>query len=515
MWKMTFIIPRAGRNTAFWNTRTPDTVGPGSYGLSVPGTARSGSVPFSVGSYRPLSTLQPRLTPGPGAYEASPPPHRVSGTSSFRNTVQRPHYPVGVSSTSDAVTSPGPGAYQIPGLQEKPSFRRDYRRQKTLLLGVVPNPPSIPRSMYSEEKREMGPGCYHPSDDLIRFKGKSVDFAASKVKRSLWNEAGNESTPGPGQYNYKPRRKPTAAAVISRGKPKPVTEVNQTPGPGSYEPSKPESQSFSQKASFADKTGRQPLWTDRDSPGVGAYNLSAPPLSPDRRAQYAMDSGSNLHPGFLSALQRDCLKQKESDRAPGPGAYEALSAFNVQNYSIFVETGKVKFMTTQERFKGLFAPKEGPDPGQYDMQTAAKTGKARSGAPRFASYVKDSLHVSRLGDNETPAVGSYSFADPWTHSNSPVRVSNRSFDSSSVRFHPQELFPGERVKDIPGPGYYQKQGSRNKGEGGKIGKSRRFEGYGDYRREAKEGTDLGPGRYHQQPTLLRRSFNATTRVKDD
>ena len=518
---MSFIIPRAGRNTAFWSSRTPAEVGPGTYAQVSPPTSRCISVPFSVGSERPLSTLEGQdraQGPGPGSYDLSTRQGRHwGGTSAFRNKVLRPEMPVGVISSSDVVTSPGPGAYETPGFREKVSFRRDYRRQKNSFLAVSLNPPSIPKPIFSiGETREAGPGSYDASEALTRTKGQALDFAASKVERRLW---AGQDTPGPGHYSYRPRPRQTAAGVIGkdtrRGK---ETADSSSPGPGSYEPTLPGPISFSQKATFADTAGRKPLWSDRPVPGVGTYNLSAAPLGPTQRHQFLQETGSNLRPAFLSAGERDCLRSGQS-RSPGPGAYEAASSLQMHNYSAHVESGKVKFMTTQARFKGLFEPKSGPDPGQYDPKSEGKAGETLSNnESRFKSYAKDNMHISVVtGGQDTPAVGSYSLADPWSAAKTRrFKGPNRSFDSSSLRFDPKESFPGERLRDIPGPGYYRRavSGYRVEAEGKSMGKAKRFAGYGDYRGEDRVGEDLGPGSYHQDQSLLRKSFNATTRSKD-
>lgn len=432
--------------------------------------------------------------------------------------------PVGLIPSSDAVTSPGPGTYDIPGLGEKYSFRRNYRRQKAPFLGVSPNPPSIPIPIFSiGESREAGPGSYDSSDELIKPKGKTVDFATSKVERNLWNETGKD-TPGPGHYSYGSKPRQTAAGAIGKEKQRSKDAAaadSSSPGPGSYEPTLPASITFSQKASFAAKAGRKPLWSERAVPGVGAYNLRAPPLDPSQRHQFSLDTGSNLRPAFLSANERDCMRTREDFASPGPGAYEAASSLKVQNYSAHVESGKVKFMTMQERFKGLFEAKAGPDPGQYDPKNKERAGDiAPNSEPRFRSYARDNVHISVTGRQDSPAVGSYTFTDPWVKTASAVRRSNKgqshSFDSSSLRFDPRESFPGERLKDIPGPGYYRRAASGYRAEGEKktMGRSKRFGGYGNYIREASVGEDLGPGAYHQDQSLLRRSFNATTRTKD-
>lgn len=519
---MSFIIPRAGRETAFWSSRTPVAVGPGTYAQVSPPAPRCVSVPFSVGSERPLSTMEGGQVhqngPGPGSYDLSTrESHRWGGTSAFRNKVLRPEMPVGVKPSSDAVTNPGPGAYEMPGFREKDSFRRDYRRQKNSFLPVSLNPPSIPRPIFSlAETRETGPGSYEASEELVRSKGKASDFATSKVERKLW---AGQDTPGPGHYSYRPRPRQTAAGVIGKDSRRSKDSTESSPGPGSYEPTLPGHISFSQKASFAAKAGRKPLWPEAPVPGVGTYNLRAPPLGPNQRHQFLQETGSNLRPAFLSAGERDCLRSEES-RSPGPGAYEAESSLQMHNYSAHVESGKVKFMTTQARFKGLFEPKLGPDPGQYDQKGEEKAGETRSNTEsRFRTYAKDNIHISVTGGQDTPAVGSYTLADPWTKTSAKVNRSkgpNRSFDSSSLRFDPRESFPGERLRDIPGPGYYRRtvSGYRVEVEGKTMGKSKRFGGYGDYRGEDRGGEDLGPGRYHQDQSLLRKSFNATTRSKD-
>jgi len=488
-------LARSARHTEFWDSNTPESVGPGSYEcLSSSPPRPAVRVP---GPIKPRRLWPSRPGPGPGAYtwtQANKTSHSVKGSNSFVSGRSR-MAPLAPGVTTEAYPSsfqtPGPGSYDLQ------STKRDITRGRRRLPGTVRSTPaSIPAAKVSNLQAE--PASYHPSWDLTKPKAGSSYFAASKDVRRLWeptNSHGNHypspSIPGPGTYHKEKTLKAARgnATFLSRV---PLLhaqkERNELPGPGTYDP--PQHSGITHElVSFGSKSERGEVWAfdlelpytrpERAKvPGVGSYEAQLRPRRQHSEAPFSVTE------------TRDCLAEVKEDLRPGPGSYTPDFTLRRKSNS--------KARRLQDRFKnGLFEPKPGPPPGAYFQPKEPYQSKVSD--PSFKSASERFKLEERDLSTDFPSVGAYDLKSEWT---SPLRKRpNVSFDSSARRFRPEEPFPGTQKSATPGPGMYQNAETGMK-QAAVVLQSRRFE-------EPKAAREAAPGQYHLEQSLVKRSFNFT------
>lgn len=270
-------------------------------------------------------------------------------------------------------------------------------------------------------------------------------------------------SPGPG--NYEMVMKPTTPSYSLQGKRKPA-KIQDNPGPGAYEPSRPLSKT--PKNPFIGKANRKELSLIIDSPGPGTYNTLIQKKSPSwslHGPPSKQQSESILGPGryelWSPKATSICITPRSprpelftTTESPGPGQYAARSpAFAQTTYSF----GKSSRPTLKS---------DTPGPGQYQPNGHTKTISFK-----FSKENKKTLTVS----SDTPSA----IYDPKMLKKSPSY-------SFGVKVP-------EKIKNLnPGPGSYGTVEKQNKVFAHKTTKSARFQ----LSHVEKEILDKpGPGRY--------------------
>ena len=521
-------IYRADRRTEFWTDKTPDNIGPGSY-IDTMKTDSTRKVTGKSQEKRSISTGANRCSyqtgrrgPGPGTYEVDSEVRKGgsrAGSSCFASRQKRMG-PLAPGATvycyPSSYHNPGPAHYQLPTRTLSPKPIR-----KSLPLHIAPTTASIPQSRL-HRPRDRGPAYYSPTDTVTKGKTQGADFGKAKGRNDLFDTGRN---PGPGQYNaVENGEEEVQGQAIFVSKVKRMKESKgETVGPGTYEVLDTTGEVSGQQTGFGSTVERGQTWANdlvtpftrperMRVPGVGTYHLAPSRSKTTKR--------NRVPAPFLSSTTRDCLSSLQPESQLGPGAYDAHPSN---------PPAKGQFLASEERFVGLFTPKEGPSPGQYyktdGRSTQQQTCSMRSTAERFRPLASENPMITLVGTHTTPSVGDYHFpyfpsSSSWkskqpkcTNPPSSLLESNPViFDSSTHRFPPQEIFPGHRSDVTPGPCDYMYPPTSHKPSAKPvIAHSPRFTSPGDsiYTNKGTTGPDVGPGCYEQYDSLIKPSFNLT------
>ena len=283
--------------------------------------AASGAVAMRPSSHsRSISPPSQRhATPGPGTYNLADDPgaRRAQATRGVIPTAGRPVDELfGVKLTD---STPGPGSYDTEGFgggfgHEAPAFSIRHT-----VTGCAPDAVPGPGAYFSQSLPTSLEGPRYSMNKAVR-EGQGYDHAAA-------------SQPGPADYS-------TAAAVaaVTERPPRavmgtaprtvllPATEAVAasgadallTPGPGSYEPMRFESEAAPRAAGFGIGERSSPFATALDAavPGPGSYDI--------RKAETAVSAGPTA---AVMGTQPRMLDVKSSTLADvGPGSYDVAAA---------------------------------------------------------------------------------------------------------------------------------------------------------------------------------------------
>ena len=286
---------------------------------------------------------------------------------------------------------------------------------------------------------DLGPGSYNPTYERIKNAAKATNFSRSKWSRKLWEPTNRQENPyppkdnpGPGHYEFDPlppdgdiQGNSSFLSKVKMAHEEVVPEERRLLGPGTYEVPVHGAVPRGKQPGFGSGQERGETWShdislpytrpERTSvPGVGSYMLdeSARHKEEMKKKTLNYEEADPTPPAFLSSEARGCLAEPRQDSKPGPGAYETSSSLKQQNYSLHLESGDGKFLSNEQRFVGLFEPKEGPCPGQYQSakqteQAAASQPTFKSKSERFVPMSRENPSVAIVGLQIRPPVGEY------------------------------------------------------------------------------------------------------------
>jgi hypothetical protein len=560
---MALSVHRAGRKTEFWKSQTPNNVGPGSYEFTpINSNPQQVSAPFAVSSERSVSAKLQRAPlnesfPGPGAYDQESILRETLtgryGSNNFVNRTPRiaPIAPgCTVYTYPTSYKTPGPGAYNPDSPNSKPKKKKSSSQRSRSVI-VQPTPPSIPSLVRSSKERKdevytgrdndtVGPAFYTPHVEITKPQPVASAFSSYKEKRKIFehdnsyhNRLPSKDVPPPGEY-YSEQTSPKEAtgsscfvSKVRKAHQMNVAETKITPGPGYYEPNLLKQQQFSTAQCFGSKIARSDTWA-RDSelpyvdperignPGVGSYTLDEHQRKEEERKRKAVTNElvQVQTTPFNSTSKRHCLSTKV-EKKPGPGYYNPKAA-DSQSFSGRVLSGNAKFVYNEQRFKGLFEPKKGPGPGAYDKeeqgQMVDENSVFKSKSTRLPEKHNPHPEIVRIGDTSTPAVGSYNITGELKgkQTRAPdyhMLKTGMSFESSAMRFSEKDSFFGHKISSNPGPGSYTRSSSQPSPQAPKILKSKRFSGFGHFKRPTGTNESVGPGTYYQDQGFVKKSHN--------
>eukprot|EP00935_MAST-01C_sp_MAST-1C-sp1_P000482 g482.t1 len=415
---------KAARQTSLHNHRTPNNVGPGSYGSVAPVAPPPSYAGFASTDRR---TLNPNkgtsaITPGPGSYSiaADEQPSAPAQSNAFKTRVSR-FAPVAPGSSvykaSTIAQNPGPGAYGELKVSSAPMSTRPKKPE--LMVKAARTKPSIPRREqsygYQEGKNRqlvlqgptetvysglggdtVGPAMYNPDVKLTKAGQLKTNWAASNQVRKLWepnktreNWRPSGINPGPGQYNPSfPTMAPKVADdelsrctsnFASRVPMAHESAAKETlPAPGIYNPYTSSAVEEKYKASksrmqgFGTRAERKGWARNMDIPfSTPSYQLNpGPGTYGEKRTAFNKQPRKMLveEPiGFGGTATRPCMAPTKvpTSNVPGPGAYLSGSSIGTITNGISHKAGVGRngiFGSTSHRFShGIFDEMEGPE----------------------------------------------------------------------------------------------------------------------------------------------------------
>eukprot|EP00741_Cyanophora_paradoxa_P009334 tig00000144_g9042.t1 len=523
-------VHRAQRDTAGAINATPSAVGPGVYHVEPTRRVEPGYAPFASTAARATaadagnSASASTFTPGPGYYLRDTPVRQSdAGSNAFVTKVSRFQ---GLNKT--AASTPGPGAYNAPGM--KPKQARDTSPPGELrgsasaaLYKHAPSAPSIPAPSQSYGYEEgpggalimqksphqghkgtrddiAGPGEYNPTHSVVLRSGRGTDFGRSTGKKDVFRNA--SPVPGPGEYT--PSEVAGEGAVFASRSPhiafnRSPQEADSSPGPGAYSGGQPLFKKALEKVpeslQFFGSTVKRSYEVEPQhynapfrykTPGPGAYGDPKQALLERPVAPPFNSSTGRFGPD--SAAERVAAVA-----APGPGAYDEYDARGMASDVQRKVVGR----------NGAFG-------------STAKRDFARPVKPAAAVLLvrlEERPHVQdrpAKAAYEVPPPGAYDVVKSWdAAANKPYRQSNV-FISAQSRFSGHnDPFATHAV--APGPGAYDGRSAnpaalrQKHGSSVFVSKNDRFSN----KVAPKPGRAPGPGQYHEEGSLVKRSFNVT------
>ena len=490
-------MKKQNRNTDFWDIPTPAKVGPGSYEISTQKKSRYNSAPFSKAEAKTNSVkLSPNTMPGPGSY--SPTLEWVksqSPSSSFLSNLPRTgQIPIGSLNLvqSPITETPGPGYYNT----EIYHLQRPSRKFRQLSMIVEASVSSIPYRPGNDQI--LGPTSYNPKLSLIKPKTITTNFSSSSSKRDMLNLKHNLNV-GPGKYMIDSINEKKKESWIFSSKVSKNTDIRNepVPGPGAYNPKLYTRQPRVLVEGFGSTTERDiSLTNDPHRPYANSGNF----VSTNSNDSYEQSSKQDFFrekylnpktpipkPAFGTSEKRES-KWVNTSTVVGPGDYQTNK----------LSSHSPRLPMKSPRFKeNKLVPL--PGPGSYEINNPTKNQVYLSKSIRFKEEKNDKP------ENYIPH-------QPWKIKqnracDSQVYESNLRFESSSPRFPLSH-------SESPGPGQYKVHESKISGS---IIHSteHRFEGHGSYIPQTVTDIDIGPGSYHKEAKLGKKTFNISPDIGDD
>jgi Sperm-tail PG-rich repeat len=483
-------MKKQSRNTVFWGITTPSKVGPGSYELSPNKKFRYNSAPFSKAEIKEISSKLPQSTlPGPGSYNPSTEWVKThSPSSSFASNLPKGMFHKGNAPQLLSINTPGPGHYNPDG--SKP--QRPAKKFKQLSMIVEASIASIPYK--PGENQQVGPASYNPDLSLIKPKVLTTNFSTSNVKREAFEFKYNSNL-GPGKYKIQSPNTFNKQTWVFSSK---VSKNNETkpeeiPGPGAYNPKFYTKQPRVLVEGFGSTTERDIAFTNDPHRPYGSVDSSLPGINNESLSSSKMDFFRQKYlnpktpipkPPFGTSEKRESEWVNKNSMV-GPGEYEL-------KYS---SPKPSKFVHQSIRFKSEIKETM-PGPGSYEFSSPTKNTGYISKLPRFI-------------DNKIQYLESYITHQPWKvkkHRGDRYGI-ELSFESTSPRF-------AESTSDSPGPGQYK---IPEKKTSGSVIYSResRFGLHGNYIPSPVTESDIGPGSYHKESLIGKKTFNISPDIGDD
>jgi hypothetical protein len=387
---------------------------------------------YGFGSSRKLESekIDPLFTPGPGAYAPKKATHHF------------PTWKIGSESRvkKNRNFNPGPGQYSKPN-----DFQCGPKYSMASKAGA-----------YDPTKWAFtpGPGQYQPSTS-------NRPTSAKYTMRSKPYPKEKELTPGPGNYNLRPKDIKVPSYIFGHQKKSDMSLAHSkfVPGPGNYEFNADILHLKNPKFSFGKELrGEEKI---KKTPGPGQY-------------EYKKFVGIEAPKITMSAKYRK--DPKDMALFPGPGQYNSINANKYRP-----KTPAYKIGT--ERRKGLYNDLNNPGPGQYNFQ-GLNVVRPKTPSWKIGTSVRQNLHGGELN---VPGVGNYN-------------ISHGIFTGPKYSMVGRGN-TGTFQNGVPGPGQYD--GSNLvyvKNPSWKIGTGERGD---ELRKTVREGFP-GPGMYE---------FNDRTKVK--
>lgn len=334
-----------------------------------------------------------------------------------------PAYTMGIKYSSELTNtnklSPSPDTYNICSKEISiPSTR----------FGKAPKLDSNPKSI------SPGPGAYTLSSfvdmALIKRKGKTPKPGKSK------NDKSQIDTPGPASYN--PSKPKTIISYTIGNNLFSLQPGAISLGPGHYNPKM--DSIFPVKSNTIGKSSRDTSFIRSDLPGPGHYEIS--PIRESPKYAFGKESrnkemeinfpapGQYNIPGIVEGVSKKMGKTmlpkrkllNEDNKIPGPGAYS--SSFQNESPSFTIGRGKRKILMTLSKT---------PGPGTYSPSSSP----IKSPGKTIGTGLRPSINQKNL----TPGPGTYE-----------TLVCTSSAPKYSLQGRKEET---EETFSSPGPGHYE------------------------------------------------------------
>ena len=274
-------------------------------------------------------------TPGPGNYDLNnykkiKPSNNVASFSREKKNYNNKY----------GFSTPGPGNYSIQYINTAPaiSIGKDKRNRTFIKESSDSNGPKyninfsnkssivnnikFNKAQRFTEKKDLipGPGTYKSNTKEAINTKNGFSFCKNKVNNTLNNSILNQTSPGPGQYNYeyvmnKLNKGGYSFTKSIKGKNQ-IKSLSITPGPGQYN----DNYNVIKSSTTNIKFGKDIKIKNNDNseiPGPGAYN------------------GNKLNNSNSITFTKDKKYKEIRNNSPGPGQYKIpCSIRDVNDYSI-------------------------------------------------------------------------------------------------------------------------------------------------------------------------------------
>ena len=380
--------------------------------------------------------------PGPGAYDVKRPAstgREIAGSYAFKSKTER--------KPDETLKEVGdPGLYNpYEGASLAANMSKSFNKSQQSGSGNFGT--RTKRAELSVPNDAPGPGTYDAKEPA-KPEAKQGSAFASQTKRGAYVR--KEVTPGAGEYDPATNtRKITGGDSMFKNKDdrfKKNIELEQQAhvGPGSYAQGqmtiKSEVGKTASKLGAAFNTTAKKEWDMSagagDTPGPGSYNASRP--SGDGVAL----AGSSAFKSKTERKPDETLKEVGDPGLYNPYEGASLAANMSKSFNKSQQSGSGNFGTRTKRAE-LSVPNDAPGPGTYDAKEPAKP-EAKQGSA-FASQTKRGAYVRK---EVTPGAGEY---DPKAAADK-VAGGDSMFKNKDMRFKKSaELEQQAHV----GPGSYQ------------------------------------------------------------
>lgn len=436
---------------------------------------------------------------GPGMYNINVKPQRYRAQIPFGSTTRRDLFP----ELREPVTGPGPGDYN-------PSDLSVRARSASSCFSLGPD-----RKYFQDEKNTPAPCAY--SSLAVWAAPKYVAPMNTRKPvlkdREPFQNATDPALPGPGQYNpQKPEKQHGVAFSASRAPQREPVYFNGIPGPAEYNIDRSLTESskipgVKQSAMFRSKDRRDifpKAQHDATMLNHTAWRAETPTKRPfgglaKRSVDFVTtETPDTIGPGSYNIVEVPKQRTNHCNfGADGPSYVAQLAQDNPgPGYYVSVPKTRNQGLLPRAKKPDLWAAdiKYGPSPGQYNITEGSeyeRKAQLRIANPAFKDKEERDCLTNKAAN---PGPAAY-------YARVPSRNTAKEF-SKAPRFTEKTYVGNEQISDTPAPSQYGFAEKPTKSLGGVMSRASRFG-------KQKKSSVPGPDAYQDADkcNMIKQSFN--------